>query len=100
MLRRALVSKPLAALGSARGYTDYTHFNYPVWTNCSVLLASLWISLYVGFLRAGTVYANRSSYKEDNLRIWRRKLGKGYKWAEDWGPEVKTIFKNLPDRVE
>ena len=99
MLRRAFQSAPLKTAGTVRSYTDYTHFHYPVWYGCTALTASLWFALFIGFMRSGSVYTKRASYKEDNLRIWRRKLGKGYKWAEDWGPEVKSLFKNVPDRV-
>jgi hypothetical protein len=99
MLRRSINSQLTAVTGSVRRYTDYSHYDYPIWHGLSWLTFGLWFALYVGFMRTGSVYTKRSSWKEDNLRIWRRKLGKGYKWAEDWGPEVKTMFKNLPDRA-
>ncbi len=100
MLRRVLNTQPLMAQGSVRRFTDYLHMQYPIWYNMSYLTWGLWTILYIGFMRTSSVFTARASYKEDNLRIWRRKLGKGYKWAEDWGPEVKTMFRNIPDRAE
>ena len=105
MLRRAigvscqkhLVSAPTQT--SVRRYIDYHHHSYPVWGEAIFCILGYFLFCWVMFMRSSSVYTKRSEYKADYLRIWRRKLGKGYKWSDEWGPEKKTVFKNLPDRA-
>lgn len=104
MLRRALGSntgRQLAGLSkNVRCYTNYEHFKYPAWTNASLCVVGYFLVMWFVFVRIGSKYTTRSEYKNDYLRVWRRKLGTGYQWADAWGPQMDTVFKNLPDRVE
>lgn len=105
MLRRALSVNTARTLASrptiSRCYTNYQHIKYPIhWKACAWLIGYFTV-LWLGYVRVGSIYTYRSkSYKYDYLNIWERKLGKGYQWADAWGPEMTTIFKNLPVAVE
>lgn len=102
MLRRALgtnLGRQVAAV-SKRAYTDYHHIQYPVWKGAVLSIVGYFAVMWVIFFRMGTAITARSEYKNDYLRVWRRKLGTGYQWADAWGPEMDTIFKNLPEEVE
>ena len=99
MMRRSVLSTKAQLSIAARSYTDYTHMKFPPNTVVVNLTLLYFVGLFCFYMRMGTLYTGREEYKHDYLRIWRRKLGTGYKWAEDWGPEVKTIFKDLPSSV-
>ena len=109
MLRRNIAATfaPALAMPSTtlavarRGYTDYHHHKFPYipqfyWAQL-VFICSTWLL----FLSLGSVWweSNRA-WKSDTLRSWRRLLGTGYRWSDEWGPQVDTIFTNLPTRAE
>jgi hypothetical protein len=96
-MRRALtVSTP--QMGQFRRYIDYHHREYPLFKPIAYGAPAFFIAFWIVYLRQGSVWTKRSEYKKDLLRSWRRRLGTGYKW--DFGPELKTVFTNLPDRAE
>ncbi|EAN97661.1 hypothetical protein C3747_40g893c [Trypanosoma cruzi] len=104
MFRRALgpqASRILARTSSsARCYTNYEHVKYPVDTQALACILGYFFVMWVLMARMGSLFSWRSEYKRDYLRVWRRKLGKGYKWSDEWGPKMDTVWKNVPDRVE
>nr|CCC93761.1 conserved hypothetical protein [Trypanosoma congolense IL3000] len=103
MFRRvagAETSRAVAKLGvSSRRYTNYDHVHYPVDTKAVLCVLGYFCTLWVVFARIGSLFSYRANYKEDYLRVWRRKLGTGYQWADAWGPQMDTFFRNVPDRA-
>ncbi|CAD2214304.1 hypothetical protein AGDE_04875 [Angomonas deanei] len=104
MFRRALtpsVARKTGALTqSARSYTDYNHFKFPVYWTGVAMVVGYFVTMWFVFVRQGTTLTARSEYKNDYLRVWRRKMGTGYQWSDAWGPQITTIFKDLPEVAE
>lgn len=104
MFRRALGSNACARLSmlakSSRNYTNYDHHKYPVYNTAVISIVGYFLAVWILFARLGSLLSYRSEYKKDYLRIWRRKLGTGYEWSDAWGPQMDTVFKNLPEAVE
>lgn len=106
MFRRALgVSagrrlSSMATTSASRQYTELSHMKYPVHTNAVCMVVGYLLVMWMIFVATGSRMSIRSAYKDDYLRVWRRKLGTGYQWSDAWGPQKDTIFKNLPEEVE
>lgn len=103
MFRRSLAAnKALTAslTKNARCYTNYDHIKYPVHTTAVVSIVGYFITMWFIFVRQGSLFTARSEYKKDYLRVWRRKLGTGYDWADAWGPQIENMYKDLPEAVE
>jgi hypothetical protein len=95
MFRRAL--KPCQSVTAAvRKYTDFQHFKYPVDPVWAYGVPLYYAFFFVIWFRMSTVFTKRGEYKNDYLRVWKRKLGTGYAWSDAWGPEIQTFYKNLP----
>lgn len=95
MFRRVLT--PSTKLSTAvRKYTDYHHFKYPVDPRYAYGVPLYFFFFFVIWFRMGTVFTKRGEYKNDYLRVWKRKMGTGYQWSDAWGPEIQTFYKNLP----
>ncbi|KAG5464000.1 hypothetical protein LSCM1_00179 [Leishmania martiniquensis] len=106
MFRRALGASAgrslfsTSAAVSRRSYTELTHMKFPVYYGAVGAVVGYFVVMWVVFLRMGSKSTARSEFKDDYLRVWRRKLGTGYQWADAWGPQMDTIFKELPEEVE
>ncbi|KAG5490049.1 hypothetical protein JKF63_00168 [Porcisia hertigi] len=106
MFRRALGASSVRGLSSVpaavsrRSYTELTHMKFPVYSGAVFTVLGYFVVMWVVYLRMGTKYTARSEFKDDYLRVWRRKLGTGYKWADAWGPQMDTLYKDLPEEVE
>lgn len=106
MFRRALGATADRSLSSGsaavsrRSYTELTHMKFPVYYGAVGVVLSYFVVTWLIFIRMGSKQSYRSEYKNDYLRVWRRKLGTGYQWADAWGPQVDTLFKDLPEEVE
>ncbi|KAG5488573.1 hypothetical protein JIQ42_00181 [Leishmania sp. Namibia] len=106
MFRRALGASSGRSLSSAsaavsyRRYTELSHMKFPVYYSAVGAVAGYFVVMWIVFLRMGSKSTARSEFKDDYLRVWRRKLGTGYQWADAWGPQMDTIFKDLPEEVE
>lgn len=104
MFRRAISANVPRALStltrSNRAYTNYDHIKYPIYPKAVVSIVAYFVVMWFVLIRQGSLLTSTSAYKEDYLRVWRRKLGTGYQWADAWGPQIDTVFKNLPDSVE
>ncbi|KPA80105.1 putative mitochondrial hypothetical protein [Leptomonas pyrrhocoris] len=106
MFRRALgttatcSATSAAASVSRRSYTELSHMKYPVYYNAVGCVAGYFAVMWVVFCHMGAQESSRGQYKHDYLRVWRRKLGTGYQWADAWGPQMDTLFKDLPEEVE
>ncbi|KEG09195.1 hypothetical protein DQ04_05631000 [Trypanosoma grayi] len=104
MLRRAVgpqASRALAKTSStARCYTNFDHIKYPYHTQGVCCVLGYFLVMWVIFARMGSLFSMRASYKHDYLSVWHRKLGTGYQWADAWGPQMDTMWRNVPDRVE
>ena len=85
---------------ATRKFTDYVHREYPHWTLMAYAFPVVYLGGWVFFLRMGSVWTKRSEYKKDLLRCWRRRLGTGYRWSDEFGPEIKSVYTNLPSRAE
>jgi len=80
-----------------RSYTDYEHRKYPVLYQVTWGLPIFYsVPWFVLFLGGSVIWKKRSEWKKDTLRYWHRKHGTGYKWGNDFGPEIKNVFKNIP----
>ncbi|ORC93005.1 uncharacterized protein TM35_000023310 [Trypanosoma theileri] len=104
MFRRVIGPEASRALAkttsSVRRYTNYDHMKYPMDVQAVACVFGYILVMWFVFARIGSLYTNFSSYKTDYLRVWRRKLGTGYQWADAWGPQMETLYRNVPDRVE
>lgn len=106
MFRRALATSATrsatsaAAAVSRRSYTELSHMKYPVYYNAVGCVVGYFAVMWIVFCRMGTRESARGEYKHDYLRVWRRKLGTGYQWADAWGPQMDTLFKDLPEEVQ
>ncbi|KAH9581964.1 hypothetical protein LSM04_001698 [Trypanosoma melophagium] len=104
MFRRVLgpdVSRVVAKTSvSARRYTNYDHMKYPMDVQAVAAVLGYFLVMWLVFARIGSLYTRFSEYKTDYLRVWRRKLGTGYQWSDAWGPQMETLYRNVPDRVE
>lgn len=100
MFRRALQTPASKLAVAARPYTDYQHFKYPICGAIAYGIPAYFLFFWFIWVRMGTVFTKRNEYKKDYFRVWRRKLGSGYGWSEDFGPQKETLFKNLPSSVE
>lgn len=105
MFRRAIGPQTTRALlkfqgGITRCYTNYDHIKYPVDRQAYAAIFLYFIGIWFLFARMGSLFSVRSQFKEDYLRVWRRKLGTGYQWADAWGPQIDNFWKNVPDSVE
>lgn len=89
-----------AAAVSRRSYTELTHMKYPVYTNAACCVVGYFTVMWFVFCNMGARETSRGQYKHDYLRVWRRKLGTGYQWADAWGPQMDTLFKDLPEEVQ
>lgn len=103
MFRRVVSSTPVGrqlAGVSKRAYTNYDHMKYPVYKNAVVAILGYFVVMWFIFNRQGSAATKHAEFKQDYLRVWRRKLGTGYEWADAWGPQIDTMYRNLPDEVE
>ena len=104
MFRRSIQQQPRIAstLGnSVRAYTDYHHHKYPTMTNLVMLSNGGLLAAWLLFLSAGSMwFASNREWKSDVARSWKRQLGTGYRWSDEVGPMIETIYVNLPDRAE
>jgi hypothetical protein len=103
MLRRlATANAPLASNSTVarRAYTEYDHRKYPALYQVVYGIPLYYSIMWFTLLLAGSVVTKRSEWKKDYLRYWRRRKGTGYKWGNDFGPEITNTFKNLPSRAE
>ena len=99
MFRRVAVPSTKRAVGT-RAFTDYHHYPYPTMWSVAIGIPAIYFASYILFMRMGTIFTKRAEFKKDYLRIWRRKLGKGYKWSDEFGPQIENIYKNIPARAE
>lgn len=103
MLRRSLATigrRATSATQGVRKYTNYDHIDYPVFNGAVVAVLGYFTVMWFIFASQGSTLWSRAEYKRDLFAVWRRKLGTGYQWADAWGPEFDTIFKELPEEVE
>jgi hypothetical protein len=104
MLRRGLVKAPRVqpAFGTAvRSYTDYHHHQFPK-LPIFVYGWPFFLGIaYLFWLSCGSIWwqSNRE-LKSDLARSWRRTCGTGYRWSTEWGPQINTIYKDLPSSAE
>jgi hypothetical protein len=94
MFRRALGIARINA--PVRHYTDHHHMQYPIEPLIAYGIPGYFFFFFLIWARMSTVYTKRADFKKDYNRRWQRTLGKGYGWAEDFGPKRETIFRNLP----
>ncbi|EAN78034.1 uncharacterized protein TEOVI_000878400 [Trypanosoma equiperdum] len=103
MLRRVAgteLSRTVARLSvPSRRYTNYDHLHYATDTKAVLCILGYFVALWFVMLRIGSLFSCRAKYKDDYLRVWRRKLGTGYQWSDAWGPQIDTFFRNVPDRA-
>lgn len=93
---------PLAAttISSKRNYTDYVHFKYPVSRVFVFGFMIYQVSMWFLHLSQGSVWWKKNrEWKRDVARTWTRRMGTGYKWSNDFGPELEHMFKNIPKGV-
>ncbi|RNF26676.1 uncharacterized protein Tco025E_01074 [Trypanosoma conorhini] len=104
MLRRAVgpqASRILARTSSSvRCFTNYDHMKYPVDRQAFFCVLGYFLVMWMIMARTGSLFTKRSEYKREYFRVWVRKLGTGYQWSDAWGPQMDTVWKNVPDRVE
>ena len=98
MIRRVSGLAPArdATLVARRCYTDYDHHKYPVLYQIVYGLPAMYLVIWFTMFFAGSAMVKRSEWKKDIMRSWRRRKGTGYKWGNDFGPEIKNAFKNIP----
>ena len=97
MLRRFTAPATSRATVATRKYTDFHHRTYPTLPIITVFVPIVTVITWFAFICWGSVvYESNRLYKKNLLRSWKRRMGKGYKWSDEIGPEVKTFFKNLP----
>ena len=105
MFRRGIRIAPLVKpqLGVAqRSYVDLTHHKFPYIPEFLFGWVGFLTVGWVFYLSCGTVWweANRAWKTDIYTRSWKRHLGTGYKWADEWGPQVESIYTNLPSGVK
>lgn len=105
MLRRGILSQRIqqsnVVATATRSYTDYTHHKYPNLVVVSHGTVGALLLMWIFGLSAGSMWwSSNRELKSDILRSWRRTLGTGYKWSDEWGPVIETIYTGLPDRAE
>ncbi len=100
MLRRGILSQRIQ-ISNVRAYTDYTHHKYPNLAPVSYGTVGALLLMWIFSLSAGSMWwASNREWKSDVLRSWRRTLGTGYKWSDEWGPAIDNIYVGLPNRAE
>jgi hypothetical protein len=99
MQRVALPVSKVSRAGQARQYTDYVHRKYPGYN--LLLAVPVWFTFqWWVMLTWNSNWFSSQDYKKDQLRSWKRRMGTGYGWSNDFGPEVTNIYKNLPSSAE
>jgi hypothetical protein len=99
MMRRFTPS--VAVSRQTRSYTDYHHHTYPQIKTITVGVPIGIMAYWFVFLFWGSnLYEKNRVYKKNLLRSWKRRMGTGYGWAEDFGPTKEHVFKNLPTSAE
>lgn len=96
MFRRATSSTLSKSFVQRRAFTDYQHHHYPSVPAIAYGIPALFGVYWLIWMRIGSLQTKRSDYKKDLSRVWRRKLGSGYKWADEVPAKVTTFFKDLP----
>eukprot|EP00758_Cryptobia_borreli_P016510 Tbor_TRINITY_DN6113_c1_g1::TRINITY_DN6113_c1_g1_i1::g.22736::m.22736 len=100
MFRRPLAS--IAKTPFARLYTDYHHMQYPVLNEIAIGVPLYFTCLYLFFFNSGQIsFRSPNDPRYDLFRVWKRKLGTGYKWSTEWPAEpIESVYKNLPSKVQ
>ena len=108
MLRRfakapARAVAPQGAL-TRRTYTDYAHREYPrLWLAYFCILGGTFVSWAVLFgANSNWFECHRERHRAVFQRMHQRVSSQatGYTWSSDWGPEIKSAYRNLPSDAQ
>ena len=97
MFRRAPCSQVVMKT-QKRMYTEMIHRTYPVVPQIAYGVPAIFLFYWLVMIRIGSPFSGRAEHKKDYNRVWMRKLGTGYKWADEI-PKAETFFKNLPTKA-